>query len=77
MQHRVHGNVIVMFGPLNGVRVALVSAAVVAAIAALLAGFVAAGLILLLGVLIHGAGWLYLYSQRPRNDRSGVQEVGQ
>ena len=73
----MHGNVIVMFGPLNGVRVALVSAAVVAAAAALLTGFVAAGLILLLGVLIHGAGWLYLYSQRPRSDRSGVQEVGQ
>ncbi len=53
-----------MFGPLNGVRVALVSAAVVAAIAALLAGFPGAAIVLLVGVAIHGAGWLYLMSRR-------------
>lgn len=54
-----------MFGPLNGVRVALVAGAVLAAIAALFAGYVAAGLVLLTGVALHGLGWLYLYNQRP------------
>jgi hypothetical protein len=53
-----------MFGPLNGVRVALVISAAFAAIAAIFAGYVAAGLVLLVGVALHGAGWLYLYSHR-------------
>lgn len=56
-----------MFGPLNGVRVALVAAAGAAALAAFFAGFTAAGVVLLAGVVIHGAGWLYLYSQRDSN----------
>ena len=50
-----------MFGPLNGVRVALVAAAIVAALAALLVGFTGAAVILLIGVALHGLGWLYLY----------------
>lgn len=52
-----------MFGPLNGVRVALVASAVFAAIAAVFAGYVGAGLVLLAGVALHGLGWLYLYNQ--------------
>lgn len=53
----------VMFGPLNGVRIALVSAAAVAGLAAILSGYVGAGLVLLVGVGIHGLGWLYLYNK--------------
>jgi hypothetical protein len=58
-----------MFGPLNGVRVALVCFAVVAALAALIAGYPGASLVLMVGVAIHGFGWLYLYRQRPRSGR--------
>lgn len=58
--HRV-GDV---FGPLNGVRIALVAASAVAAIAAFIAGYAAAGIILLAGVALHGLGWLYLWRQR-------------
>ncbi|HIE21619.1 MAG TPA: hypothetical protein EYP73_03335 [Acidimicrobiia bacterium] len=53
-----------MFGPLNGVRVALVIAAFVAALAAFVAGYTAAGLVLMAGVALHGLGWLYLYRRR-------------
>lgn len=53
-----------MFGPLNGVRLALVIAAAFAAITAIIASYVAAGVVLLVGVAIHGAGWLYLYAHR-------------
>ncbi len=53
-----------MFGALNGVRVALVSAAAFAALAAFFTGFTGAGVVLLAGVMIHGAGWIYLYSRR-------------
>lgn len=53
-----------MFGPLNGVRVALVIAAALAGITAIFAGYTAAGIVLLAGVLLHGAGWLYLYGHR-------------
>lgn len=53
-----------VFGPLNGVRTALVIAAVLAAIVSFFAGYAAAGLVLLFGVAIHGAGWIYLYSKR-------------
>lgn len=55
-----------MFGPLNGVRVALVSLAVVAAIAALIAGYPLVTAVLMLGVAVHGLGWLYLYRQHLR-----------
>ncbi len=53
-----------VFGPLNGVRVALVSSAVVAALAALLVGYPFVAVVLLAGVAIHGLGWIYLYRQR-------------
>jgi hypothetical protein len=55
-----------VFGPLNGVRVALVIAAVIAALVSFLAGYPGAALILLIGVGVHGLGWLYLYSIRDR-----------
>jgi hypothetical protein len=55
-----------VFGPLNGVRVALVCLAVVAAIAALIAGYPLVTAVLLAGVAIHGLGWLYLYRQHLR-----------
>jgi hypothetical protein len=55
-----------MFGPLNGVRVALVSFAVVAAIASLIVGYPVVAVVLLAGVAIHGLGWLYLYRQHLR-----------
>ncbi|HSO50468.1 MAG TPA: hypothetical protein VLS86_07960 [Acidimicrobiia bacterium] len=55
-----------MFGPLNGVRVALVCFAVVAALAALIAGYPFVAAILLAGVAVHGLGWLYLYRQHER-----------
>ena len=55
-----------MFGPLNGVRVALVGLAVVAGLIAILAGYPGAALVLFAGVAVHGLGWLYLYRQRAR-----------
>ena len=54
----------IVFGPLNGVRLALVISAAVAGLVAIFAGFTGAGLILLAGVALHGVGWLYLYSRR-------------
>ena len=62
-----------MFGPLNGVRTALVIAAGMAAIVSLLAGFPEAAAVLLFGVAIHGLGWLYLYVTRehtPTDDQT-------
>lgn len=53
-----------MYGPLNGVRVALVAGAVVAALAAFVAGFPGAGLVLLVAVGVHGLGWMYLRAHR-------------
>ncbi len=53
-----------MFGPLNGVRLALVIAAGLAGLVAILAGYGAAGAVLLAGVAVHGAGWVYLYNNR-------------
>lgn len=53
-----------MFGPLNGVRVALVVSAGAAALAAFSAGHTGAGMALLAGVAIHGLGWAYLASHR-------------
>ena len=50
-----------MFGPLNGVRTALVIAAVIAAIAAAFLGQWVVTLVLLAGVALHGLGWWYLW----------------
>ncbi len=59
-----------MFGPLNGVRVALVAAAVVAAIAAAVTGYLGAAVVLLGAVAVHAAGWIYLYNKgKPESDQ--------
>lgn len=50
-----------MFGALNGVRVALVATASVAAIVAAAVGQWAVTLVLAVGIALHGLGWLYLY----------------
>jgi hypothetical protein len=55
-----------MFGPLNGVRVALVALAGVAALAGLIAGHPVVTVVLVLGIAVHGLGWLYLYRQHLR-----------
>ena len=52
-----------MYGPLNGVRVALVTLAVIAALFAAVLGFWMVTLVLLMGVALHGLGWLYLAQQ--------------
>ena len=52
-----------MYGPLNGVRVALVTLAVLAALMAAFLRFWMVTLILLIGVALHGFGWLYLANQ--------------
>lgn len=58
-----------MFGPLNGVRTALVIAAGVAAAISAVAGYPGAALVLVVGIAIHGLGWLYLYARRrPETD---------
>lgn len=59
-----------MFGPLNGVRTALVILAVIAALSATLIGEYLAAAVILAGVVVHGAGWLYLYSRRGHTDIS-------
>ena len=59
-----------VFGPLNGVRVALVATAVLAALAALFVGYVGAAVVLLAAVAIHGLGWLYLYTHRDPHKSS-------
>ncbi len=59
-----------MFGPLNGVRTALVILAAMAAALALVFGqWVMAGM-LLAGVAVHGAGWWYLYHRGEAQTRS-------
>ena len=50
-----------MFGPLNGVRTALVVAAALAALMAGLFGYWVVTAVLGTAVLIHGLGWWYLY----------------
>ena len=52
-----------MFGPLNGVRVALVTLAVLAALMAAILGYWIVTLVLVVGVALHGFGWLYLAHQ--------------
>lgn len=57
-----------MFGPLNGVRTALVVGAALTALLAAAFGQWLVTAVLLLGVAIHGLGWLYLYRQAQRPD---------
>ena len=52
-----------MYGPLNGVRVALVTLAVLAALGAAILGHLVVTLVLGIGVALHGLGWLYLAQQ--------------
>lgn len=55
-----------MFGPLNGMRTALVIAAALAALVCLVVGYPVAALVLVVGIVIHGLGWLYLYVTRDQ-----------
>ncbi len=55
-----------MFGPLNGVRLALVITASVAAVAAAIFGYWIVTLMLGLGIAAHGAGWWYLLADARR-----------
>ena len=60
-----------MFGPLNGVRTALV---VTAALAAVIAGFFGEWImsaLLLAGVAVHGWGWWYLYKRHQQRQITG------
>lgn len=57
-----------MFGPLNGVRTALVIAAAVAAIAAAILGEWVMATLLFAGVALHGLGWWYLWRRRDPSD---------
>lgn len=50
-----------MFGPLNGVRIALVSAAAVTALVAAGLGYPLVSAVLLAGVAGHGLGWWILW----------------
>ncbi len=54
------------FGPLNGVRVGLVTAAFVAAVLAVALGQWLVGLVLGAGIGLHGLGWWYLYRTHQR-----------
>ncbi len=54
-----------MFGPLNGVRTALVVTAVIAALAAAALGQWVVTTVLFVAVAIHGLGWVFLWHQRP------------
>jgi hypothetical protein len=55
-----------MFGPLNGVRTALVTAAALTAVAAAALGYWTAAAVLAAGVAVHGLGWLYLWKDANR-----------
>lgn len=49
-----------MYGPLNGVRIALVTVAVIAVVALAAIGQTIGALVLAAGVALHGYGWVYL-----------------
>lgn len=52
-----------MFGPLNGVRTALVILAGLAAVVAATLGEPVVASVFAVGVGLHGLGWWYLYRQ--------------
>ena len=56
-----------MFGPLNGVRVALVAGAAVAAILAAVLGYWFVTLVLGIGIGFHGLLWWKMYSNQRRD----------
>lgn len=58
-----------MFGPLNGVRVALVVTAALAGLLAAAVGQLVVAGVLFAGVALHGWGWWYLYRQRRDGPR--------
>lgn len=58
-----------MFGPLNGVRTALVILAGLTAVVAAVVGQPLVAVVLALGVAVHGLGWWYLYRQRVDDPR--------
>ncbi|MFO7292401.1 MAG: hypothetical protein FWJ92_06805 [Actinomycetes bacterium] len=58
-----------MFGPLNGVRTALVIGAGLAAVVGAILGHWAVTAVLGLAVAIHGLGWLYLYRRHQQELR--------
>lgn len=55
-----------MFGPLNGVRLALVTLAALAAIAAAGFGYWTAAAVLALGIAAHGWLWMRMYREHQR-----------
>lgn len=61
-----------MFGPLNGVRTALVIGAALAAVAALALGRWMTGGVLILAVGVHGLGWWYLRRDALRRGHGQV-----
>jgi hypothetical protein len=54
-----------MFGPLNGVRTALVVAAGLCAVLALFLGRAEVALILMAGIAAHGGLWWWMWRHRP------------
>ncbi|MGH8924958.1 MAG: hypothetical protein ACRDWA_10035 [Acidimicrobiia bacterium] len=60
-----------MFGPLNGVRTALVVGAVVASLVALILGYPIVAVVLGVGIAAHVGLWVWLYQHRPRDPSSG------
>lgn len=52
-----------MYGPLNGVRTALVITVVIAALAAVLLGEYLVATVFAAGVGVHGLGWWFLRKQ--------------
>lgn len=60
-----------MFGPLNGVRTALVAVAAIAAVLAGVFGQWVMTAMLLAGVAVHGVGWWYLYKRHRERQVTG------
>ena len=56
-----------MFGPLNGVRVALVITAFVAALAAVLSGEYLVAAVLAAAIALHGVGWWFLWREHEKS----------
>ncbi len=56
-----------MFGPLNGVRVALVITAAMAALAAVLIGEYLGAAVLAAAIGLHGLGWWFLWREHERS----------